>query len=231
MLHRAPFCPGTQTIWWEVKRRNENDFLGTCTCAYKPVPELHELAGLTPVVNCWLCYSVTLAVTCKMCNSPVSPSYSLDISSCIHAVKRLKKSWLHQVGIFILILWYVTLLTKPIKVKPMFNSFILKNITLSLEELCRVPSASGPSFHVLVEDLSWQCFQAISVDVSLFCTEISFWNKLKGLTPHADCKASSSELACRLSWVGDTCPVHTSKVSCNQHNGYAFSSWKAIWIH
>lgn len=55
----------------------------------------------------------------------------------------------------------------------MFNSFILKNTTLSVEELCILPSASGLSFHVLVEDLSWQCFQAISVDVSLFCTEIS----------------------------------------------------------
>lgn len=112
---------------------------------------------------------------------------------------------------------------KHIKVRPMFNSFILKNITLSLEELCIVPSASGPSFHFLVEDLSWQYFQAISVDVSLFCTEISFWNELKDLTPHADWKASSSEPACRLSWVGDTCPVPTSKVSWNQHNGYALS--------
>lgn len=61
-------------------------------CAYKPVPEVHELAGLAPVVNCWLCYSGTLEMTRKMCNSLVSPYYSLDISSRIHAVKRLKKS-------------------------------------------------------------------------------------------------------------------------------------------
>lgn len=38
----------------------------------------------------------------------------------------------------------------------MFNSFILKNKMLALEELCIAPSACAPAFHVLVQDLSWQ---------------------------------------------------------------------------
>lgn len=138
------------------------EFLGTSMCAYKPVPEVHELAGLAPVVNCWLCYSVTLEVTCKTClyysetvlsvlltpwiSAPAFMWGGLRNHDCIKLEYSFSGMWL---------------LTKHIKVRPMFNSIILKNITLSLEELCVVPSVSASSLHVLVEDLSWQCLSSL----------------------------------------------------------------------
>lgn len=124
-------------------------FLRYMSCYCTKVLNLKRPYSLSPLVNCWLSYSVTLEVTCKKCSSPpVGLSCSLDTGSCIHAVTRLEKSWLHRVGIFIR--WYVTLLMKHINVKPLFNSFILKPKILSLEELCTAPSACAPAFHVLV---------------------------------------------------------------------------------